>query len=70
VILISIVGIIFEKVKVIENNFNDKRMSLINDMVVGIRTIKCYAWENHYIEKVTEIRKKQLKYTYCVNAIV
>jgi len=27
---------------------NDERMKLINDMVTGIRTIKAYAWENHY----------------------
>ena len=27
---------------------NDERMKLVNDMVTGIRTIKAYAWENHY----------------------
>ena len=31
---------------------NDERMKLINDMVTGIRTIKAYAWENHYSSKV------------------
>jgi ABC-type multidrug transport system fused ATPase/permease subunit len=31
---------------------NDKRLSLINDMIIGIRTIKCYAWENHYLKKL------------------
>jgi hypothetical protein len=34
-------------------------MKLVNDMVVGIRTIKSYAWENHYLAKIVEIRNKQ-----------
>jgi len=37
---------------------NDQRMKLVNDMIVGIRTIKSYAWENHYLNKILEIRKK------------
>lgn len=28
---------------------SDQRMKLINDLVSGIRTIKSYAWENHYV---------------------
>ncbi len=35
---------------------NDERMKLINDMITGIRTIKAYAWENHYSSKVREQR--------------
>ena len=31
-------------------------MKLINDMVSGIRTIKCYAWETHYMKKIRDIR--------------
>lgn len=37
----------------------DQRMKLINDLVSGIRTIKSYAWENHYLAKIREIRAKQ-----------
>jgi hypothetical protein len=38
----------------------DDRMKLVNDMVQGIRTIKCYGWEEHYVRKINEIRDKQL----------
>jgi hypothetical protein len=49
--------------KVKESSFNDDRLKLINDIIVGIRTIKCYAWEHKYIQKVKEIRDKQAKYS-------
>lgn len=42
--------------KMQESLLNDQRMKLINDMVVGIRTIKSYAWENHYLTKIIETR--------------
>jgi hypothetical protein len=28
-----------------ESGINDERLKLVNDMVVGCRTIKCYGWE-------------------------
>jgi sterol desaturase/sphingolipid hydroxylase (fatty acid hydroxylase superfamily) len=34
-------------------------MKLINDLVAGIRTIKSYAWENHYLRKIKEVRGVQ-----------
>lgn len=34
----------------------DDSMKLVNDMVTGIRTIKCYGWEQHYIDKLNEVR--------------
>ena len=37
-----------KKLKQAEAMRNDERMKLVNDMVTGIRTIKAYAWENHY----------------------
>lgn len=47
-----------KRMKQAEAMCNDERMKLINDMVTGIRTIKAYAWENHYCEKVIQQRKK------------
>jgi ABC-type multidrug transport system fused ATPase/permease subunit len=44
------------KLKMKEAVLNDSRIKLINDLVTGIRTIKCYAWENHYIKKIKETR--------------
>ena len=35
---------------------NDGRMKLVNDMVNGIRTIKSYAWEHHYMKKIGKAR--------------
>jgi ABC-type multidrug transport system fused ATPase/permease subunit len=35
-----------------EGLINDNRMKLVNDMIVGIRTIKCYGWELHYLDKI------------------
>lgn len=48
---------------------SDERMKLVNDMVTGIRTIKSYAWENHYSEKVREQRAKQVKKVFWLNFV-
>ena len=44
-------------------------MKLVNDMIVGIRTIKSYAWENHYLAKILDIRNKQAKLNLRYNMI-
>ena len=36
---------------------SDRRISLMNQVVSGIRAIKSYAWEDEYQEKVKDIRK-------------
>jgi hypothetical protein len=33
-------------------------------MVVGARTIKAYAWENHYFSKIKAARKSQVWYAF------
>ena len=38
--------------KIRESRANDSRMKLISDMVAGVRTIKAYAWELHYLKKI------------------
>ena len=40
----------FYKIK--EAMINAQRIKLISDMVVGIKTIKCYAWEKLYLDKI------------------
>jgi len=57
------------KLKGQEAQLNDKRMKLVNDLVTGIRTIKCYAWENHYLKKIKETRALQLSKIYAFNLI-
>ena len=58
-----------KKMKQTEAMRNDERIKLINDMVTGIRTIKSYAWENHYIEKVRVQRAEQMKYIFWLNLV-
>jgi ABC-type bacteriocin/lantibiotic exporter with double-glycine peptidase domain len=38
--------------KLQDSKITDKRLKLVNDIVVGIRTIKCYGWENQYLKKI------------------
>lgn len=42
---------------------------MVNDIVVGIRTIKCYGWENHYLEKIKKIRDSQKSTLFKFNVI-
>ena len=46
---------------------NDERLKLVNDMVVGVRTLKSYGWENHYLDKINAVRKKQQVYLFIIN---
>jgi ABC-type multidrug transport system fused ATPase/permease subunit len=38
----------------------DKRVSMINEMLQGVRIIKYFAWEEHFIEQITQAREKEL----------
>jgi ABC-type multidrug transport system fused ATPase/permease subunit len=52
-----------------QSHINDQRLNLVNDLVVGARTIKCYGWENHYVEKINKIREEQVKVVINVNIV-
>ena len=41
--------------------FKDSRVKVINEILNGIKVIKLYAWENHFIEAVFGIRRNELK---------
>ena len=41
--------------------FKDSRVKVINEILNGIKVIKLYAWENHFIEAVFGIRRDELK---------
>ena len=41
----------------------------MNDLVVGCRTIKCYGWEKHYIDRIKELRDEQMYLVYKLNII-
>ena len=55
------IGKLLGKFKAKEASFNDERLKLVNDMINGIRTIKCYGWEYHYLEKLKQARKNQFR---------
>lgn len=58
-----------KKHKVHESSINDNRLKCINDLVVGIRTIKASAWEHHYLDKVIALRNEQMKPLFKYNFI-
>jgi ABC-type bacteriocin/lantibiotic exporter with double-glycine peptidase domain len=49
-------GYLIDLQKVPEAKLNDERIKLVSDLIVGIRSIKCFAWENRYRDKVKKIR--------------
>ena len=49
-------GFRLKALKANESQINDERLKFVNDVVVGCRTIKCYAWENHYLKAITALR--------------
>ncbi|XP_070181093.1 ATP-binding cassette sub-family C member 10-like [Littorina saxatilis] len=38
----------------------DSRVKLMNEMLFGIRVLKFYAWEDHFSERINELRGKEL----------
>ena len=47
-----------KRVKMRDSALNDERLKLVNDMVVGVRTLKSYGWEKHYLSKIIDVRKR------------
>ena len=45
----------------------DERLKLVSDVVVGVRTIKCYGWENQYLKKLDKIRSAQSPNVFKMN---
>lgn len=43
-------------------DFSDQRMMKINEVLQAIKTLKMYAWESIYEEKIKKIRDKELEY--------
>ena len=43
------------------NNFSDRRVGLINDILNGIRVVKFYAWERNFSQNISAIREQEIK---------
>ncbi|KAI8865588.1 hypothetical protein GQ42DRAFT_129301, partial [Ramicandelaber brevisporus] len=44
------------------NSIGDKRVAMINEMLQGIRIIKLFGWSDRFVERIREVREKQLEY--------
>ncbi|XP_068632456.1 ATP-binding cassette sub-family C member 10 [Battus philenor] len=65
VILIPINKVIANKIGQLSTKLmthKDSRVSLISDMLKGIRTVKIHVWEDYFMGKVLEARFKELRY--------
>ncbi|CAK1601027.1 unnamed protein product [Parnassius mnemosyne] len=63
IILIPINKLIANKIGQLSTELmhhKDSRVSLISDMLKGIRTIKIHVWEDYFIRRVSEARSKEL----------
>ena len=57
------------RLKMKDSGCNDERLKLVNDMVVGVRTLKSYGWENHYLDKIISVRKRQQFYLFLITIL-
>ena len=48
----------------------DKVLTLSNDLIVGCRTIKCYGWEQHYLDEIRGYRHEQYRNVWNLNMII
>lgn len=51
-----LINLLIGKVIVVESTQNDKRIGLIYQMLLGIKTIKCFALELFFLEKIIALR--------------
>jgi ABC-type multidrug transport system fused ATPase/permease subunit len=58
-----------KKYQAAQSDWNDKAITLANDLIVGCRTIKCYGWENYYIEGIRDARNHQYSNVYWINVV-
>nr|ASS36022.1 ABCC10 [Samia ricini] len=40
----------------------DNRVTLISDLLKGIRTVKVHVWEDYFIDRVSDARNKEIRY--------
>jgi len=65
IILLPINGFISAKMRSIQMLLmkeKDKRVKLMNEILSHIKVLKLYAWENSFIDKIMDIREKEIKY--------
>mmetsp|Transcript_132984 Transcript_132984/g.384568 ORF Transcript_132984/g.384568 Transcript_132984/m.384568 type:complete len:1644 (+) Transcript_132984:126-5057(+) len=70
VVIAGKLGATYEQIGAI----TDRRVQAVREMLVGIRVVKCYGWEEAMDDKISTLRKKELgmleTYWYCLGAIL
>ena len=69
IILQNATGNWAKSIKMKEAALNDDRLKIVNDLVIGCRTIKCYGWEKHYEKKAKNIRDAHIKHVAKFNIV-
>ena len=62
-------GTYYKQHRMAMGGLTDKRLDVVNDLIVGCRTIKCYGWEKHYIERIGDLRRKSLPHVFWMDMI-
>ncbi|XP_060081600.1 ATP-binding cassette sub-family C member 10-like [Ylistrum balloti] len=63
-LLVAIMKIISAKQRTLAKlrlELKDKRMELINEVLCGIKNIKCYTWEEHFRALISKVRDEELQ---------
>lgn len=59
-ILQHLVVSLTKPIKVQEGYINDRRITLVHEILTGIKTIKAYCWEKLFQDKISKIRGEQI----------
>jgi hypothetical protein len=43
----------------------DKRMKVMNEMLLGMKSIKMYSWESIFERMIVDARKEEVYYIFC-----
>ncbi|KAI9504470.1 P-loop containing nucleoside triphosphate hydrolase protein [Coemansia spiralis] len=46
------------------NSLSDERISMISELLQGIKAVKLFGWESRFVQKIDEQREHQLEYTW------
>ncbi|KAI9504498.1 P-loop containing nucleoside triphosphate hydrolase protein, partial [Coemansia spiralis] len=46
------------------NSLSDERISMISELLQGIKAVKLFGWESRFVQKIDEQRERQLEYTW------
>jgi len=56
-----LINTLIGKIIITESGQNDRRIGLIYQLLLGLRTIKCFGLENFFLDKVLKMRERQIK---------